>query len=147
MLLVVGNLLFPVRLRDAQQVLDRVCLLVGVKYDAPLLVARSPSCRLHERSRRPQEPLLVGVENRDESDFRKVEAFAQQVDPDKNVELAFPQPVQNRDALDCVDVAMKVLDADAGSVEILRQVFGRALCKRRDEHTVLLLYDALDLRY
>ena len=90
MLLVVGNLLFPVRLSDTQQVLDRIGLLVGVEYDAPLLVARSPPRSLDERSRGPQEPLLIGVENRDERDFRKVEAFTQKVDADKNIELAFP---------------------------------------------------------
>ena len=89
-LLVVRDLLFAVCLRDAQQVLDCVRLLVGVEYDAPLLVACSSARRLHERSRGPQEPLFVGVENRDERYFRKVKALAQEVDSDENVELAFP---------------------------------------------------------
>ena len=145
MLLVVGDLLFPVRLRDAQQVLDCVGLFVGVEDDSPLLVAGGPTSRLHERGRRPKESLLVGVENRDKRDFWKVEAFAQEVDPYEDVKLALPETMEYRDALDRVDVAMKVLYADAGAVEILRQVFGRPLGERRDENAVSSGDDALDL--
>ena len=46
---------------------------------------------LDERAGGAQEAFLVGVEDCDERDFGQVEPFAQQVDADEHVELAFAQ--------------------------------------------------------
>ena len=43
---------------------------------------------LDERGGAAQITFFVGVENGDEGDFRQVEAFAQQVDADEDVEFA-----------------------------------------------------------
>ena len=58
-----------------------------------------------------------------------------------------PEAMEYRNAIDRVDVAVKVLYADACPVEILRQVFRRALRERCDENAVSFGDDTLDLRH
>ena len=145
-LLVVRDLLLSVRVRDAQEIAYRVRLVVRVQDDPPLLVARSAARGLDERRRGAEKALLVRVEYRDERDLREVEPFAQEVDSDKHVELALPQPLENRDALYGVNVAVQVLDAYALVVEVLRKILRRALRQSGNEHAVLLRDDPADLR-
>ena len=110
--------------------------MVGVKDDAALDVTGGAASGLDERSRRAEKALLIRIENRDERDFGQVESFAQQVDADEDVELAFPEPLQNRHALNRVDVAVQILDADSGLMQIVRQILGRTLRQRRHENAV-----------
>jgi len=42
--------------------------------------------------------------------FGKIETFAEQIDPDENVEVSSAQPAQNFDAFDGVDVAVQITD-------------------------------------
>ena len=60
-----------------------------------------------------QEALLVGVEDRDQRHLGQVDALAQEVDADEDVEHAEPQVAQDRDPLERVDLAVEVLDLDA----------------------------------
>ena len=52
----------------------------------------------------PQEPLFIGVENRDERHLRQVQSFAKQVDANEHIELAETQVAQNLDALERFDL-------------------------------------------
>ena len=80
-----------------------------------------------------QIALLVGVQDRDQAAFRDVQALAQQVDPDQDVEHAKPEITNDFNALEGVDVRMEITDADAVLVQVLGQVLGHALGQRRDQ--------------
>ena len=73
-----------------------------------------------------QEAFLVGVEDGDEGAFGDVEAFAQQVDADEDVEGAEAQVADDLDALDGVDVGVHVAHADALLVHVFGEVLGHA---------------------
>ena len=60
----------------------------GIEDDAPVGVSGGASDGLYEGAPGAQEALLVGVEDADELHFREVEAFAQEVDADEDVELS-----------------------------------------------------------
>src|SRR5699024_3607170 len=83
---VVGELLFPAPVRLVDRLLhsggDRVGVHVHLTGDIP----GSPSDRLDQRGARTQEAFLVRVQDAHQGDFGQVEAFAQQVDPDQDVE-------------------------------------------------------------
>lgn len=76
-------------------------------------VAGRAADRLDEGRLGAQEPLLVGVQDRDEGDLGQVEALAQQVDADEDVELAGAQLAEQLDAAQRVDLAVQVADLDA----------------------------------
>ena len=104
--------------RDAHRLGDRV----GVHDHLAADVAGRPADHLDERPGRPQEALLVGVEDRDQGHLGQVDALAQEVDPDQDVEHPEAQVAQDRDPLERVDLAVEVLDLDP---ELL-QVVGRS---------------------
>ena len=60
---------------------------VRVHDDFTVGVTRRAADGLDERSLRTEEAFLVGIEDGDEGHFRDVEAFAQEVDADEDVEL------------------------------------------------------------
>ena len=127
----------------------RTCIeighLVGVEDDAAVDVAGGAADGLHQRGRRAQEALLVGVEDRHQRAFGDVEALAQEVDADQHVEGAQPQVADDLDALQRVDVGMQVAAADAGLVHVLDEVLGHALGQHRDQHALALLRAVLAL--
>ncbi len=143
--LVVGPLLGapPVGLGD--RVLDRIGHLVGIEDDPAVDVARGAADGLHQRGRRAQKALLVGVEDRHQGAFGDVEALAQQVDADQHVEGAQPEVADDLDALQRVDVGMQVAAADAGLVHVLDEILGHALGQHGDQHALAFLRAVLAL--
>ena len=115
---IVGDLLVTVRLGDAQKIANRVRLMIGIENDTPLLVAGRTAGGLDKRCRRSEEALLVRIKDRDERDFRKIEALAQQVDSDQDVEFSFAEPLQDLHPFDRIDIAVQILDADTGFAKI-----------------------------
>ena len=77
---------------------------VGVHQDGPVHVAGSPSDRLDQRGPGAEEPLLVGVEDRDQRHLGEIESLPEQVDPDQDVELAEPKITDDLDPLQRVDL-------------------------------------------
>ena len=75
----------------------------------------------------------------------KIQAFAQKIDSDENVEFSPPQPAQNFDAVQGFDFRMQVaaLHSDFGVVlgKIFRHTFGQC----GDEHPLVLLRAQPDL--
>ena len=67
------------------------------------------------------------------SEYRQVDALAQQVDADQDVEHAEAEIAQDRDPLEGVDLAVEVLDLDAELLEIVGEVLGHLLGQRRDQ--------------
>ncbi len=106
---------------------------IGVENRAAVDVPGGAANRLNEGAGGPQKPFLVRVENRDERNFRQVEAFAQQVDADEHVKRAEAQVAQNLDALQRVDVRVQIPHLDPELLVIRRQILGHALRQRRDE--------------
>ena len=99
----------------------------------PADVAGGAADGLDQRPRRAQEPLLVGVEDADQRHLGQVEALAEQVDADEDVELAHPQLAQQLHPAQGVDVGVEVADPDALVEQVVGEVLGHLLGQRRDE--------------
>ena len=127
--------------RDLHRLGDPVGVHDHLAADVP---GRAPD-HLDQRPGRAQEPLLVGVEDRDEGHLGQVDALAQQVDADQHVEHAEAQVTQDRDALERVDLAVEVLDLDAELLEVVGQVLGHLLGERRDQRPLPALDPRPDL--
>ncbi|CRK52076.1 hypothetical protein RHCRD62_30740 [Rhodococcus sp. RD6.2] len=108
-------------------------------------VAGGTTDRLNQAGRTAQESFLVGIEDRDEGDLRKVEALAKQVDADQDVVLAEPQLTQQLDATQGVDVRVQVPHTDAEFEEVVREVLGHLLGQCGDEDTFVALGALPDL--
>ena len=109
-------------------------------------VARRPAHGLDERPGRPQEPLLVGVQDGHQRHFRQVQPLAQQVDADQDVEGPAPQVAQDFDALERLDVGVEVAHLDPELLVVGRQVLGHPLGQRGDEHPLALAGAVANLR-
>src|SRR5439155_92506 len=125
---------------DGEKFLNALRHDVGVKNHFAVNVPRGATGGLNQAGGAPQITLLVGVENRDERDFRQIESFAQQVNADEHIELALAQRAQNLDALNRVNFAVQVTHVDPDVAQIVGQLLGRAFgeCRHQD---ALLLFD------
>ena len=123
---------------------DRLGALVRVQDDLPCRVAGGTTCGLDERRLAAQESLLVGVEHRDERDLRQVEALAQEVHADEDVELAEPELADDRDPVERVDL-VEIARANAGLEQVVGEVAGHLLGQRRDEDALARLLPMPDL--
>src|SRR5689334_12684467 len=85
MLFVVLHLLAATIFRDRDQRFHASCNLIGEKHDFAIHMSRGASRRLDQRSLAAQKTFLVGIENADEGNFRKIETLAEQIDPNQNV--------------------------------------------------------------
>ena len=106
---------------------------VGVEHDVALDVPRGAAHGLDERRGRAQEAGLVGVEDGHQLHLGQVEALAQQVDADQDVELPQPQVAQQLDAGDGVDVGVEIAHAHAELEQVVGQVLGHLLGQGGDE--------------
>ena len=93
-------------------------------------MSRRTACGLDKGSLAPQKSFLVRVENADERNFGKIEAFPQQIDPDQDIEIGRAQAAQNLDALDRVDIAMEITHFQSDIAQIIGEIFGRAFRQR-----------------
>ena len=142
---VVGDLLGAPTGRLVDRLRHRGGDRVGVHVDLAGDVAGRPPDRLDERGPRPQEPLFVGVEDRDQRDLGQVQALAQQVDADQHVVHALPELLEQLDAADRVDLAVQVADPDPEVQQVVGEVFAHFLGERGDEHPLVLLGPDPDL--
>ncbi len=110
---VVGELLLATAIGFADGRVHRVGAAVGVKNGAALNVAGAAAHRLDQRSGAAEEAFLIGVENGDERNFRQIEAFAQQVDADQDVEFPAAQIAKNLDAVQRFHFRMQIAAAHA----------------------------------
>jgi hypothetical protein len=78
------------------------------------------------------------------SDTSAGRALAEQVHADQHVEVALPQVVQDLDPLERLDLAVQVPAADAGLLDVRRQVLRQALGQRRHQHPLAALDALLD---
>src|SRR3984957_6266606 len=90
-------------------------------------VAGGSGYGLDEGALAAEEAFFVGVEDGDEGDFGEVEAFAEKVDADEDVVLAFAQIAEELDALEGFDLGVHVAAAYAYFGVVAGEVFGHAL--------------------
>ena len=84
-----------------------------------------------------EEAFFVGVEDGDEGDFGEVEAFAEEVDADEDVVLAFAEVAEELDALEGFDFGVHVAAADADLGVVVGEVLGHALGEGGDEDALV----------
>ena len=127
---------------DLDQGADAAGHGVGEKDDFAVDVAGGTSGGLDERGLAAQVAFLVGVEDADQSDFGEVEALAEKVDADQDVELAGAERAEDFDAFDGVDVTVQVADFESDIAQVVGEVFGGAFGQGGDEDA-LFLFDPL----
>lgn len=118
---------------------------IGIHDDGTFdVTCRSAGC-LGQRAMRPKEPLLVGIENGDERNFRKIESFAQEINANEDVDHTFPERIEYLYPFHRIDIAMDIIHPYAvveqiGS-EFLRHTFGES----SNERSLILLPSLFDL--
>ena len=95
---------------------------VGVHDDTAGDVAGCASAGLDEGGFTAEEAFFVGVEDGNECHFGDLEAFAEEIDADEDVEEA--EVVDDLDALEGVDVGVEVFGFDSDLGEVAAEVFG-----------------------
>ena len=111
---------------------------IGIEDDASFGVSRGASDRLDEACFAAQKALFVRIQDRDQTDLRQIETFAQKVDADERVEFAQAEIADDLHAIERVDVAVHVAHAHAHAVEIFGQVLRHALGQRGDQRAEAL---------
>ena len=134
---VVGFLLFAAAVGLVDGALHGVGHLVGVEDGAAFDVAGGSADGLDEGALGAEEAFFVGVEDGYEGDFGKVEAFAEEVDADEDVVLAFAEVAEELDAFEGFDLGVHVAAADAYFGVVAGEVFGHALGEGGDEDALV----------
>ncbi len=133
---VVGGLFFAAVAGDVEEFLDGGCDFIGVEDDAAVEVASGAACGLDEGAFGAEVAFFIGVEDADEGDFGQIEAFAEEVDADEDVEAALAEVSEDFDAFDGVDFGVEVADAEFEVAEVVGEVFCGAFCEGEDEGAV-----------
>ncbi len=145
MLDVVRGLPRPAALGLVERKSHRVGDRVRVHHDVAFDVARCAADDLDERPIGAQVALFVRVEDPDKRDLWKVEALAQQVDADDDVDLAGPQSGEHLDALHRVELGVQVPHLDSVLAQVIGEVFGEALGQGGHERALPHLGPLADL--
>ena len=118
---------------------------IGVEQNLAFHVTGRAAGGLDKARLAAEEAFLIGVEDADQCDFGKVEAFAEEIDADEDVEGAGAQAAEDFDAFDGIDVGVQVFDLQATVPHEVGEVFGHPLRERRDEGTEAAGSDGLGL--
>ena len=109
---------------------------------------------LDQRGVVAQKALLVGIENADERNLRKIEPLAQQVDADQNVKGTGSQLAQDLHPFDGIHIGMDVAHFQSGVFQVVGQIlcgFFRQRGHQRalaDEHALTTEFDGfIDLSF
>jgi hypothetical protein len=86
----------------------------------------SPAKSLDERLFGSEETLLVGIEDRDERDLRKIEPFPQKIDANEDIKLPQPKFSDNLNSIKGINVGMEIFYPNTK----VRIIFGEILFTR-----------------
>src|SRR6202021_1150760 len=89
---------------------------------------------LDQRGGAAEIAFFIGVENRDQRNFGKVETFAEQVDADEDVIFAAAQITEDANAFQGVNFGVQVAAAHPNFGKIFGEFFGHALGERGDQN-------------
>ena len=118
---------------------------IRVHDDHTVRVSGSPADGLDQRGLRPQEALLVRVQNGHQADLRQVQALPQQVDAHQDIKGAQAEVPDDLHALDGVDVVVHIAHPDPGPLEIGGEVLRHLLGEGGDQHPFLAGCALVDL--
>ncbi len=144
------------RLRDRS--IHRVGWFLRVEDYLAVDVPGGSPHRLDEHRLRPKEPLLIGIEDRDETHLRDVEPLAQEVDPHEHIDVTETKGAHELMAFERVGLVVHVRDIASCLVDEFAQILGHPLgqCGNEDpfvsfdpfadpiEQVVHLAIDVLD---
>jgi 4-carboxymuconolactone decarboxylase len=132
-LLVVCELNAPAPVGFVDGASHRVGDDVGIHDYVAVHVAGGAAGCLHEGTLRTQEALLVGIKNRDQAHFGKIQTFSQQIDADDHVVDAQTEVAEDLDAVERVDLRVKIVGLDTHFLQVVREVFRHLLGERSHE--------------
>ena len=88
-----------------------------------------------------QKSLLVGIQNGNKAALGNVQALTQQIDANQHIKHAQAQITNDGNALQCVNVRMKIAGIDAALAHILTQFLRHALGERGDQRALSVVDD------
>ena len=103
-----------------------------------LRVPCRPPDGLDQRSFRTEKTFLIRVQDRDQRNFRNIQAFPQKVDAHQNVKYVQPHIPDNLRPFQGVDIRMEIFYADSGFPDIIRQILRHPLRQCRDQDLIVL---------
>ena len=140
-LAIVLELFFAAVLGDVEELLDALGLDIGVEDDLAMEMTGGAAGGLNQAGGAAEVAFLVGVEDGDEGNLGKIKAFAEEVDADEDVEVAFAQGAEDFDTFDGVDFAVEIADVNADIAQVIGEFLGSALGEGGDQDA-FVLFDA-----
>ena len=122
-------------------------MLVSVENHRSHHIARGAAGGLDKGSVRPQETLVVRVQNGYKRYFRDIQTFPQQVYSNQDVEIPEPQIADRFNPLDGVDVRVHIADPDVDLGKVFGQVLGHSLGERGNQDAMAFLNLLSDFAY
>src|SRR5262249_25994902 len=136
MFLVVGDLLTPAIFGDCHELLNTLRIGIGKQNDFSVNVTRRPASRLNKGGLASQEAFFVSVKYTNQAYFRKIQPFAQKIDPNQDVEFSSSKGSQYFNPLDRVDLTMQIADFETDVSQVIRQIFSRSLRQGRNQNAL-----------
>src|SRR2546422_6738078 len=99
-------------------------------------MTRGAASGLNQAGGAAQVAFFIRVKDGDEGNLRKIETFTQEIDAHQHVELAFAQRAEDFDALNRVNFAVEILDANADLTQIIGELLSGALGERGHQHAL-----------
>src|SRR3989344_5645221 len=112
---------------------------IGIEDDPSVDVARRAAYRLYERCLTPEESFFIRVQNADKFDFRQVQAFAQEIHPDEDVEYAFAEIRKYLDAFHRLHVAVQIARLYVLFDQEFREILGHLFGEHGNERAAAVL--------
>src|SRR4030042_5627540 len=136
MLGIVQDLQIPAPFWLVDRPFHRICHDVGIQHYLCIDIPCSTPDDLDQAPGVTEEPFLIRIEDTDEPDFRDVEAFPQEIDTDKHIELPEPELPYDLASFEGLDLRMKVSCPYALVCEKLGEFFSKFLGERGDEYAI-----------
>ena len=114
--------------------LHRIGNFVGVQQDCAIYIPGGPANGLNQGTLGAQIALFVRVQNGHQRDLGNIEALAQEVDADQDIEAALAQRTDNLHALNGVDIRVEIAHPDADFLIVIGQVFGQPFGQGGGQH-------------
>ena len=133
MLKVVGLLLFAAALGFVDAGAHGRSNHIGVHQHLAVGIARRPADCLNQAGFAAEEAFLVRIQNRNQANFRNVQALAQKVDAHQHVKSPGAEIADDFHTLDGADVVVHVTGFNAGRRQVFGQILGHFFRQCRDE--------------
>ena len=109
---------------------------IGIEDHLTVHITCCTTCCLCQRAMRAQEPLLIGIQNSNQRNFRQIQTLAQQIDANQHIKDTQAQIPNDFHALYRFDIMMQISHTNARVFQIIGQIFCHFDRQRCDQYAL-----------